>query len=267
MTTRRSSSSSSKYGKKHPHKNHSYRPVKVRPARVDVHRVHPRDRAYVRSSYINHYYSSKNHYYGYRVKRVSIFSREVYYRGIKYYYYNDIYYRYRSGYYYVCRPPLETIVAANILANTTLSAVRMSYYYSVNNQYNQINENNKYIAEQNAIIAKNNELIASQNSSLTMNNNVASQAYALANELGLVQSYAGVNDEYFYQDGVFYVMDSNDQYKIIIPPAGALVETLPEDFDKIELKGKEYYRVDDTVYMMTASEGKPYFEVLGQLYS
>jgi hypothetical protein len=30
--------------------------------------------------------------------------------------------------------------------------------------------------------------------------------------------------------------------------------------------GNEYYKVDDTVYKITISEGKPYFEVLGQLY-
>jgi len=51
-----------------------------------------------------------------------------------------------------------------------------------------------------------------------------------------------------------------------MPPAGALVESLPEDFDIVTLKGKEYYKVDDTIYKMTISEGKPYFEVLGQMY-
>jgi hypothetical protein len=46
-----------------------------------------------------------------------------------------------------------------------------------------------------------------------------------------------------------------------------LVENLPEDYEMVTLNGEEYYKVDDTVYRVTISEGKPYFEVLGQLYA
>ena len=45
-----------------------------------------------------------------------------------------------------------------------------------------------------------------------------------------------------------------------------LVESLPEDYDIVNLNGEDYYKVDDTVYKVSISEGKPYFEVLGQLY-
>ena len=31
--------------------------------------------------------------------------------------------------------------------------------------------------------------------------------------------------------------------------------------------GNEYYRVDDTIYRMTVTDGVPYFEVLGQVQS
>ena len=94
----------------------------------------------------------------------------------------------------------------------------------------------------------------------------AQAAYALANELGLIQSYAAAGSTYYYQDGVFYTVDANGQYSVIVPPAGALVETLPEDYDMVVLAdGKEYYKVDDTVYRVTIVEGKPYFEVLGQI--
>ena len=96
---------------------------------------------------------------------------------------------------------------------------------------------------------------------------LAQASYDLANELGLIQSYAAVSSEYFYQDGVFYMMDSDGEYKVIVPPAGALVETLPEDYEMVTLGGEEYYKVDDTVYKVTLSDGKPFFEVLGQLYS
>ena len=51
----------------------------------------------------------------------------------------------------------------------------------------------------------------------------------------------------------------------IVPPAGALIEELPEDYRTVILGGEEYYAVDDTVYRMTVVGGSPYFEVLGQM--
>jgi hypothetical protein len=135
----------------------------------------------------------------------------------------------------------------------------------VANTYSQISENNRYIAEQNAVIAQNNATIAAQNQMIAQSQTKAQAAYSLANELGLVQSYAAADASYFYQDGVFYSQAADGQYYVIVPPAGALVETLPEDFDTVVLNGKEYYRVDNTIYQITVSEGKLYFEVLGQM--
>ncbi len=153
-----------------------------------------------------------------------------------------------------------------MIADMAWTAVRLQYYYTVANTYSQINDNNRYIAEQNAIIARNNATIAAQNQTIAANQQLASQAYGLANELGLVQSYAAAGSDYFYQDGIFYIKDSAGEYKVIVPPAGALVETLPEDYDMVTLKdNNEYYKVDDTVYRITISDGKPLFEVLGQL--
>ena len=147
------------------------------------------------------------------------------------------------------------------------TAVRFSYYNTLFNNYRQINENNRYIAEQNEIIAKNNATIAAQNAAIAMNQKQAASAFSLADELGLVQSYAAANAEYFYQDGVFYAQDPSGEYKVIVPPAGAMVDSLPEDYEMVTLGGEEYYKVDDTVYKVTLSDGKPFFEVLGQLYS
>lgn len=167
----------------------------------------------------------------------------------------------------VCRPPFGTVLAANLIADMTWTAVRLAYYHTVANTYSRISENNAYIAQQNAVIAQNNATIAAQNQAIAMNGQLASEAYGLADQLGLVQSYAAAGSSYFYQDGVFYMMDSDGEYKVIVPPAGALVETLPEDYEMVTLNGEEYYKVDDTVYRVTISEGKPYFEVLGQLYA
>ena len=148
----------------------------------------------------------------------------------------------------------------------TWAAINFSYYYTVSQMYDRMNENNEYIAQQNALIAQNNAIIAEQNAMIAAGQQQAQAAYALANELGLIQSYAAAGSTYYYQDGVFYTVDANGQYSVIVPPAGALVETLPEDYDMVVLAdGKEYYKVDDTIYRVTIVEGKPYFEVLGQL--
>ena len=168
----------------------------------------------------------------------------------------------------VCRPPHGLLLAADIISDIAWTAVRLSYYNTVANTYSQINDNNAYIAEQNAIIAQNNATIAAQNATIAQNQQLAQTSYTLANELGLIQSYAAADSEYFYQDGVFYSKDAaSGEYRVILPPAGALVETLPEDFDMVTLAdGNEYYKVDDTIYKVTVADGKPYFEVVGQQY-
>ncbi len=250
----------------------AYRPDRpmqqIRPDRKpDVHRVHPRDRDFLSYSRPSYYWSHYDHCFGHRVRVLPAHVRRYVHFGITYYCYNDVWYRPYGGHYIVCRPPFGTALAANLIADMAWTAVKYSYYNTVYNTYSQINDNNRYIAEQNEIIAKNNATIAAQNQAIAMNQQLASQAYTLANELGLIQSYAAADSNYFYQDGIFYVMDSKGEYRTIAPPAGALVETLPEDYDMITLNGEEYYKVDDTVYKVTISDGKPYFEVLGQLYS
>ena len=65
---------------------------------------------------------------------------------------------------------------------------------------------------------------------------------------------------------MFYIINSRGRYEVIVPPAGALVERLPEDYDIITLRGAEYYRVDDTVYRTVLVYGVPQLEVLGQMY-
>lgn len=250
-----------------PDRGHG-KPVQIRPDhRKDPPRKHPRERDFMRWDRPSYWWSHDNHYYGYRVRVLPTHVHRHVYRGITYYCYNDIWYRPYNGYYVVCRPPYGLSLAANIISDIAWTAVRLSYYNTVANTYSQINENNAYIAEQNAIIAQNNAVIAAQNATIAQNQQLAQTSYALANELGLIQSYAAADSEYFYQDGVFYAKDARGEYNVIVPPAGALVETLPEDFDMVILAdGNEYYKVDDTIYKVTVVEGKPYFEVVGQQY-
>ena len=241
-------------------------PVKVYPDRKpEKPRVHPTHRDFIAYDRPSHFWTSHNHFFGHRVRFLPAKARTYRHYGVTYYCYNDIWYRPFGGYYVVCRPPFGTVLAANIIADMAWAAVRFAYYNTVANTYRQINENNEHIAEQNAVIAQNNAIIAQQNKTIEMNQEVAAATVTLADELGLIQSYAAAGTEYFYQDGVFYVMDANGEYKVIVPPAGALVESLPEDYEMITLVGNEYYKVDDTVYKITLSDGKPYFEVLGQI--
>lgn len=235
-----------------------------RPSQV---RLHPRKRDFVVYDRPSQFWSRHDHCYGHRVRVLPSYVKRHVCFGVTYYCYNDIWYRPFGGYYVVCRPPFGTVLAADLIADIAWTAVRLSYYNTVADTFRTINENNEYIARQNEIIAQNNAVIAAQNQTIAMNQQLAAQAYGLANELGLVQSYAAADSEYYYQDGVFYVQDKNGEYKVIVPPAGALVEALPDDFDMVTLDGEEYYKVDDTVYRVTVAEGKPYFEVLGQMYS
>lgn len=186
--------------------------------------------------------------------------------GHTYYCYNDVWYRPYNGHYVVCRPPFGTILAAELIAGMTWLPVRIAYYHTLSRTYDRISDNNRYIIEQNEIIARNNALIAAQNNAIAGRTLYAQDAYSRAGELGLIQSYASASGSYFYQDGVFYTVDALGRYTVIAPPAGALVETLPEDYDVVILKGMEYYQVDNTIYRLTVIEGKPYFEVVGQLY-
>ena len=243
-------------------------PVQIRPDhRNDRPRVHPVHRDFIPHSKPAVFWTAHHHYFGHRVRVLP--ARAVLHRhfGIDYYCYNDIWYRPYRGHYVICRPPFGTVLAAAIIKDITWTAVRFSYYNTVAGVYRQINENNAYIAQQNEIIAQNNATIAAQNNAIAMNQAQASVAYGLADRLGLVQSYAAAGSEYFYQDGVFYTMADDGKYTVIVPPAGAMVEALPEDYEMITLDGEEYYKVDDTVYKVSISDAKPYFEVLGQLYN
>lgn len=232
----------------------------------NVHRIPPRDRDFMAYDRPSHFYDHHHpHCFGYRVEVLPPRYKVVTYYGVSYYMYNDVYYRPYGGHYIVCRPPFGVTIALPI-ANLTFAAVNFAYYSNVYRTYSTIDANNRYIDQQNRIIAQNNATILAQNRSIAMNPNAAMSSYEIANRLGLVQSYAYADRNYFYQDGIFYIVNGSGQYQVIVPPAGALVQALPEDYDIITLDGAQYYRVDDTVYRLTLVSGTPYLEVLGQMY-
>ena len=231
----------------------------------NVHRIPPRERDFLAYDRPCHFWGFEPHYYGYRVNYLPPHYTRLHYWGVDYCFYNGIYYRPYNNWWVICRPPYGICIEAAI-TDLVFTTVRFAYYNNTYRLYRAIDSNNRIIDEQNRIIAQNNATIAAQNSALALNTTRANDAYTLANRLGLAQSYAYANQPYYYQDGVFYIVNSNGQYEVIVPPSGALVEELPDDYEIITLDGMEFYKVDDTVYRTTLVGGKPYLEVLGQMY-
>lgn len=209
-------------------------------------------------------YTPHHHYFGHRIMVLPVGYYHVHHWGLDYYCYEGIYYRMWNNMYYVCRPPFGTVFDY-ALADMAFTAVNFAYYNNLYRTYNRIDENYATINEQNRIIAENNALIAEQNSQIALNTTRANASYTLANGLGLFQSYANADQQYYYNDGVFYILNANNQYEVIVPPAGALVDELPDDYDLININGVEYYLVDTTVFKSTIIDGTPKLEVLGQM--
>lgn len=231
----------------------------------NVHRIPPRERDYMSYDRPGMFWGHNPHCYGYRVNYLPPRFRRLSYWGIDYCFYDGIYYRPFGDYYMVCRPPFGVCIDLAI-NDLVFSSVRFAYYNNSYRIYSAIDANNRVIDEQNRIIARNNATISSQNNAFALNTSRANDAYSLANRLGLVQSYAYADQPYYYQDGVFYIVNSNGKYEVIVPPAGALVSELPDDYDVITLDGMDFYKVDDTVFRLTLVDGNPYLEVLGQMY-
>lgn len=230
----------------------------------NIERIPPRHRDPMPYGRAVRFWDGGHHYFGYRVSYLPSRYVRVVHWGVPYYVLDGIYYRRYGTYYYVCRPPFG-IVFDTVLDNLVYSVCNFAYYYDVYNTYRTINENAQTIASQNATIAANNATIARQNADIALNSERAAKSYKEADRLGLVQSYADAGVEYYYEDGVFFIKDKDGKYVTIVPPAGALVQELPDDYDTVIIDGDEYYKVDDTVYRITIIDGSPYFEVLGQL--
>ena len=233
--------------------------------RHNMYRVAPRQRDPLAWDRPGHFYGDAPHYYGYRIHSIPPSWRRISHWGIDYYYHNGIYYRPYGGSYVICRPPFGTPLERAI-DRAILRAIRFAYYYDTYRTYDSVFDYYNVIARQNLIIAQQNARIIARNSNYAINSNKALSAYELANKMGLVQSYAYANSEYFYQDGVFYTVSPSGVFTTIVPPAGALVTSLPDDYEVIVMNGIEYYLVDNTVFRTTVFEGEPYLEVLGQMY-
>ena len=177
------------------------------------------------------------HYFGHRLRTLPIGYSVIRVGYRDYYYYDGIYYRpYWDGGYYICRPPLGTRIASTLfdVAMTTIA---------INTIRNEI-ERARLAAELSGYYAARNANYTLRTSDDYYNTNLVNQA----------------GQDYYYQDGVFYTLQ-NGEYRVIEAPIGALVEEIPEDYDEIELGGKIYYQVEDTLFKPTIINGKLNFEV------
>lgn len=233
----------------------------VRPGggwRPEPGRVPPPHRSPISYRRPSRFWDSGDHYFGYRVKRLPLnYGRREYF-GVSYYVLNDVFYRYVDGSYYVCRPPFGV---AFMPARFGAVSCSFAFYFASYRNYRTYNDVARYVTDRNA-------LVASGNSRLRFSSGNAQRAYEsylLADRLGLVQSFAAATADYYYEDGVFFVRTSGGEYVTVVPPAGALVVELPDDYRVIYLDGVEYYAVDYTVYRAVALDGNLYFEVLGQM--
>ena len=228
----------------------------------DVQRMPPMDRPPIPYTAPAVFNAKRPHYYGYNIAAMPHGYVTKTYWGREYYSYNGIWSVREVNTYRVARPPFGTTVRFG-WCKKGLTSVRFSYYNSVDRAYSAMTQNYAIIAEQNRIIAQNNAIIAAQNARLALNTSNANVAYLLATQLGLVQSYASATVPYYYQDGVFYT-GSGRNFKTIVPPAGAIIASLPEDYIIVTYGGDPFYRVENTLYRPFVVDGAPYFEVLGQ---
>ena len=219
-----------------------------KPAAVQYHNEPPRPRE---PHYARPYLEPKHppmpsyrygdHFFGYRLNMLPRGYTTIRVGGLDYYYYDGIYYRpYGLGGYYVCRPPRGTSVAQTML-NVALTAV------AINTIRDEIARARR-AAALSTVYSTGNTGYVVRTSDDYYNTNLLNQA----------------NQEYYYQDGVFYIL-SNGQYYVIEAPIGALVTEIPADYDEIELDGKTYYKVEDTLYKTTVIDGALYFEVVCNL--
>ena len=186
-------------------------------------------------------YRYGNHYFGHRIHSLPRGYVTMRVGGLDYYYYDGIYYRpYRAGGYYICRPPRGTTIASTLF-NVALTAI------AINTIRNEIDRAQR-AAELSRIYANRNTGYVVRTRDDYYNTNLASQA----------------GQDYYYQDGVFYILQ-NGQYYVIEAPIGALVTEIPADYDEIELDGETFYLVENTLYKVTVIDGALYFEVVSNL--
>ena len=237
--------------------------LKAEGSAIEDERVYPVDCDFIKTTQPAAHWENADHHYGYQVKALPGRTEKVENGEDVYYCGDNIWFRPYNANFIVSRPPVGTPLAKDPVADLKMEPVTILYYNTVANAYNQISEKNKYIAQQNAAIARKNATVANQNLAIAQTQSKASAAFSQSGQLGLIQNFADATLTYYYQDGVYYTTNDEGKYVVVAPPAGAIVEYIPEDYEAVMLKGRMYYSVDNTVYRLIVNGGTPYLEVLG----
>ncbi|MCQ2192905.1 MAG: DUF6515 family protein [Paludibacteraceae bacterium] len=68
--------------------------------------------------------------------------------------------------------------------------------------------------------------------------------------------------QYYYYYGVYYRMTPTHQYEVVHAPVGAVVESIPEGYEKLIIDGETYYIVDGVQYKAVIYDGEIWYEVI-----
>lgn len=66
---------------------------------------------------------------------------------------------------------------------------------------------------------------------------------------------------YYYYYGVFYRRVAS-VYEVVLPPVGAIVESIPDGYEQLMINGNTYYIVDGVQYKAVVYHGEIWYEVI-----
>lgn len=69
---------------------------------------------------------------------------------------------------------------------------------------------------------------------------------------------------YFYAHGVYYI-NTAKSYEVVEAPLEAIVPTLPEESEKVEIDGEVYYECYGTLYQVVRTPDGKAFQVVGHI--
>ena len=68
---------------------------------------------------------------------------------------------------------------------------------------------------------------------------------------------------YYYYYGTFYsYMAPSREYVVVAPPVGAIVESIPDGYERIDINGNTYYTVGGVQYKAVIFNGEIWYEVI-----
>lgn len=71
-------------------------------------------------------------------------------------------------------------------------------------------------------------------------------------------------DQFYYSEGLFY-RKYNDEYKVVVPPVGASVSSLPADAQQVVINGQTYYEYKGVYYSESQNaDGKTVYIIEGK---